>query len=425
MADIKPFKALIYNKKKIGNLSKVICPPYDIINKRQQAEYYQSSPYNIIRLLLNKDTNKDDAQNNRYTRAKEAFHNWIGRKVLVRDTKECFYLHKHVFKVGAKTFARYGIIGLLRLKKSVKGHERTKAEPTKDRLRLIREVHANLSPIFGLFTDTNNIIDKTFKSYFKNAKPFLKFTDRDRNSHSLWRIDDPEINNKFIKDIKRKHIFIADGHHRYAVGLKFAAEMNKRHKSTRDKEPWHYIMSYFTGMDSKGLVILPVHRLIKSIPKDKLEYILDILAKYFKIEAIKSKVKFLAYFKKAKKQRYCFGLYFKNADCFYVLRPKDKQIAKKAFPRHRKEFYNLDIFVLENLIIKKLLGVKDKSQLSYDPAAGSAVKSVANNEADAAFLVYPTKIGEVKRIALIDGHMPAKSTYFYPKVLAGLAVNKF
>lgn len=425
MAEIKPFKALIYNQKKIADFSRVICPPYDIISKQTQKDFYNSSPYNIIRLLLNKDTKKDTPDNDRYSRPKKTLDDWQRRNILIHDEKECFYLHKHVFKVNGKSISRYGILGLLKLEKSVLGHEKTKAEPMKDRLRLIRKVKANLSPIFVLFSDKKKTIHKVFNAKFRQKTPFMKFIDYDNNSHYLWRIEDELNKEKIRAAIKKKHTFIADGHHRCSVGFQFASQMRKKHQNSNGKEPWNYIMSYFANTESKGLVIFPVHRIIKNLDKKTLKYMLDILGKYFKIEVIKKRSEFVAHFDKKKKERHCFGLYFRGAKRFYILRIKDKQIIKKFFPKHKKEFHNLDIFTLEELVIKKLLKIREKSEIDYIPDAYRAIEAVESQRGDAVFLVSPTKIEDVKRVALVREHMPAKSTYFYPKVLAGLTLHKF
>ena len=115
MSALKAFQAVFYNKEKVENLSDVLCPPYDVISKEQQDAYYKQNPHNFIRLELAKETSKDNARDNKYTRAAKTYEEWLKKGVLVKDKPPCIYFYKQDYKYLGQKYTRTGFLALLNI----------------------------------------------------------------------------------------------------------------------------------------------------------------------------------------------------------------------------------------------------------------------------------------------------------------------
>ena len=169
MAKIKPFKAVTYNLDKFKDLSKLVCPPYDVISPAQQDYYHEVDANNFIHILLRRDSNK-------YQRAGNLFRSWIKEQILTQDGQPAIYFYSQDYNIKGEKRTRLGFIALLRLgdkSSPVFAHENTRREATDDRLKLIREVHANLSPIFVVSRDKKRVIQRVYERYLKGAQPMV------------------------------------------------------------------------------------------------------------------------------------------------------------------------------------------------------------------------------------------------------------
>ena len=169
-ATLKAFSALHYNTEKIKNLSLVVSPPYDVISKKELKTLRKKSPYNFSRVLL--------ASNNRYKEIGDKFRKWIKDGILVKEKTPALYLYQQNFAIEGKNYKRFGILGLLRMDKKgvVFPHEYTLKAPKKDRSRVIKEVKANLSPIFVIAPKPLKILNSLCHRHLK-LKPLLQFKD--------------------------------------------------------------------------------------------------------------------------------------------------------------------------------------------------------------------------------------------------------
>ncbi len=187
MTQVEPFNAIIYNQEKVNDLSKVVCPPYDIISPIRQQHYLELDPHNLIHILLGRDVPGED----KYKRAADYFESWMKDKIIVRDQEEFIYFYSQQYKLKGETKTRMGFICLLELdgqKSSVFAHEHTQLEPKEDRLKLLKKVKANLSPIFVVFPDSKRIIQRTYQKYILDKKPFIEISDGEKVMHKVWRL---------------------------------------------------------------------------------------------------------------------------------------------------------------------------------------------------------------------------------------------
>jgi len=434
MATIKAFPALRYNLEKTKEISSLVTPPYDVISKHQQSQFYRQGAHNLIRIILGQDKKGDNQQNNKYTRAAAYLDKWTKEAILIRDKAPAIYIYQQLFDFEGKKLSRLGFIGLLKLEPSGKGvvfpHEKTFCKPKEDRLSLLKSTRANLSPIFGLYSDSDSKIENLIKSRCLN-KPLMDF-EFEQVRNRLWPVNDPDFIISLEKLTRNKKIFIADGHHRYEVAClydKLTGKSQKADKPRRAAEPRQlnsaYIMMYFSALESRGLKVLPTHRVINNLPNVKLCSLKQALAKHFIIEHFTNYADLSQKLKSAKITEHFFGLYLGNK-IFYLL--KLRKITNKNAKHPAGSYKDLDVVILHNLIFKRILGIKEENsgdqQILYTREEGVALNLVDSKKYQAAFFMNPPKPIQISAISESLKKMPHKSTYFYPKPLSGLVINK-
>jgi len=422
MANIFPFCGLRYNKQKVKGINKVFAPPYDVILEPEQDRLYAQHPQNIVRLILGKVYRQDNDKDNRYHRALGFLKKWIKDEILVFDPKPCLYIYAQDYTIEGVKKTRIGFIARMQL--DGKGnrclpHEHTLVKPKEDRLKLIRAVEANLSPIFSFYLDNKDTISKTLKRYTAK-KALIDFKDKEKIRHRFWKVDDIGAIRNIRQLMKKKQIFIADGHHRYEVSLAYRAEMmNKLHTKTGD---FNYMMMYFTGFSEQNLSVLPTHRLVRPMP--------DLRAKIKKVEKYFKKVKLknLDTLLSAQKKTagFSLGLYYKRA--FYLLEIKNRALLSRLMRKSPLGWRKLDVAMLNKIVFEHVFGLKEadkEEKIGYTRDPKFALACVKKGYFEAAFFLKATKPQQVKKIALSRNRMPQKSTYFYPKPITGLVINKF
>ncbi|MBI4974229.1 MAG: DUF1015 domain-containing protein [Candidatus Omnitrophica bacterium] len=415
MPSIKPFKGIIYNLKKTKSLSSVIAPPYDVISEEMQDDLYRHNPYNIVRLTLGEIRSTDDVKDNRYTRAKTFFESWLKGHVMIQDRKEAIYIYSQTYRQNAKYVERIGFIALMKLsmgkKKNILPHENTLLAPKLDRLNLIRSVKANLEPIFVLYEDRSHRILDALKRFCRENRPFIDI-EFDKVVHKVWRLADPDIIRRIQKFMQAKDVFIADGHHRYEAAFTYALETKAA-----------YLMSYFVELNEKMLTVLPTHRLIKDIGILKKEDIKSRLSKFFDMEKI-SNLDSLVSKLNAMRELSVFGAYL-GEGIFHILKLKDARISDRLIKNHSKDWKRLDVTILHLFILEYILGISDdEDNVEFVKDPKEAARLVDKGKYKIAFFLNPTKVREVEHIAKLGERMPRKATYFYPKPLSGLVINR-
>jgi len=424
MPSIRPFNAVIYNKKKIKKISKVLAPPYDIIPPDMQDELYRIHKNNVVRLILGK-TNKNDTEiNNRYTRAASDFRAWLKKDILIEDSAPAIYIYTQTYACDDKKIDRVGFISLMELDledKKVLPHEKTLSAPKEDRLRLLRQIKANLSPIFMLYEDAGHKVNNILKSYSKNTKPFID-VNIDSVRHRVWAMTDKTAIKRAGDLISKKDIFIADGHHRYETSKNYARELIVSRASQSRIDSAKFFMAYFVELEEKSLSILPTHRLIKDARGLSAEEIVERLEKYFVVEKVSSRNKLLKRLN-ALKTCHALGMCLKNN--FYVLKLKDFEKAKTFMGEGSAAWKSLDVSILHLFVLKHVLEISDEDDnVEFVKDPNDAFKAIDKGGFKIAFFLNPTKVTQVKKVAEHGEKMPRKATYFYPKPISGLVFRK-
>ncbi|OGL38481.1 MAG: hypothetical protein A2042_08720 [Candidatus Schekmanbacteria bacterium GWA2_38_11] len=439
MAEILPFKGVIYNKEKINETEKVVTPPYDVISKDEQENFYRTHPYNIIRIILGKDIAGDDDKNNKYTRAAKYLQEWINDGILIKEKEDSIYIYEqkyHTKNNDLKT--RRGFIALTPLQDFKSGkifpHENTLSKPKEDRLKLMQACKGNLCQIFALYFDEKKEIDALFEKICSQP-PLFDIVDNNMITNRMWLVKDKKVVALIQNAMKKKQLLIADGHHRYETALNYRNERRKGLKNFTGEEDFNYITMMFVNAEGPGLSILPTHRVVYNLKDFNGEKILKKIGEYFEIESFPYREaeleKFIKELSSSGEKHPAFGMYIKGIDRFYLLTLKNKKLINGLFTEDKPEKWKeLDVAVLHDVIIENILGVSKDSQarqenIAYVKDEKEAVKKVKEDNFQIAFILNPTRVSQVKNIALKGLRMPQKSTFFYPKLLSGLVMNLF
>ncbi|MDP8212396.1 MAG: DUF1015 domain-containing protein [Candidatus Zapsychrus exili] len=419
MSTIKPFNAVRYNIEKIKDMSKVVAPPYDVISSEEQDELMSLSPYNFVHIDLAKEKSKDDKDNNKYTRAKKVYEDWFKKGILKQDEVPGIYFYKQEYKVQGQKYNRMGFISLMELANEedskVLPHENTHAHAVDDRFTLLKALNSSLSCIFVCYSDKHRKAEKIFNKNVVSQKPLVDIIDKDGVVHKLWQFQDEDMIKDINKSLAEQHIFIADGHHRYQVAKDYRRSRLARKMNSTGKEPFNYVMTYFTNIDSKDLKIFPMHRIVKKFPED-----LSFLEEFFRIDKVSNKNDLAVLLGRAGRNEHAFGLYLKSG--IKLLRLKNKLFIDEHIKEGSKEYKSLDATILKNFVFDKIGIASD--DIIYTKDLSEAIDMVNEGKAAASFIMNAVKISQLKEIALNGERMPPKTTYFYPKVLSGLTAYK-
>jgi uncharacterized protein (DUF1015 family) len=437
MAEVKPFKGVLFNTKEINDLAKVIAPPYDVISSSYQNDLYRRHPNNVIRLILGKRDSGDTDADDLHKRSAGYFKQWLADKVLIRDSDEAFYLTNVEFSVENKRVTRYGIIGLVKLEPFDKGvvlpHESTFSKVKSERLNLMKRSRANFCSIFGLYSDRADSLDH-IKAAADSRRADFDITDDQGIRHKLWRLTDERSRNDIQTALAGKTVYIADGHHRYETALNYRNWLKQTDPQFDERHPANFVMMSLSSLEDPGMVIFPAHRLVKDVPEQAMAALMPKLRQFFNIEsipidqgvdvAIAEADAALA----ANKHRNAIMAYMKENGAVHVMVLNEGVMAERYGGELPGPLLDLDVTVLTRLIMMDLLGfdqarLDDATKISYRTTSPEAVDAVINGKADIAFIMNPTRIEQVQRVAEHGLIMPRKSTYFYPKIISGQVMN--
>jgi len=395
----------------------VLAPPYDVISSEQREKLYAKSAHNIVRIDFGVEQPGDAEGNNKYSRANDLLNQWLTTGILAQDDVPAFYGYEIFYSLFGELHRLRGILALLQLEELGTGvfpHEETRPKAKADRLNLMYATGSNSSPIFGLY----NSPEKTANAIVGGitVPPYLSATDADGAEHRLHKITGADALKQIQAELAGRPIFIADGHHRYEVALAFKKEMDQktdRSASDDSPRPWDYVLMFLANIADEGLTILPTHRLAKGVASSSA--VLDKLTPDFAIRKMPACDDISAVLRAEGK--HSFGLYMGKQDGWHLLKYRGSKL-KDVHPA----LAELDVVILHELVMNRDLMITD---IAYEMSAVASVKRVDGGEFDAAFFLNATGVDELERVAGAGLRMPAKSTYFYPKLLTGLVLNRF
>ncbi len=431
MPEIQAFRGLRYDLGHVGSLSDVIAPPYDTIGPQLQEELYKRHPCNVVRLILNRlEPGDDDAANNRYTRAARFLKNWQAEGVLFREADPAIYVYEQEFSYAGLSFTRRGFMARLRISPFGEGqvfpHEETMSGPKMDRLMLTVVCRANLSQIFALYPDPENQAQALLEDAVADQTPVVA-TDHLGVAHRMWPVTDVAAISALASLVGPKPLFVADGHHRYETACNYRQQIYDAGMLSKE-HPANFVLTMCVAMEDPGLIVLPTHRLLHGLPAITSGELAARLGDRFNVrpagdgpqaaEAIWEEIETAA-------DQGTLGLYTHKdrrwliAELTEVGRGRLAQLAED----HTPEWRELGVSVLHRLVVEDLLGCTDLPPPKYVHLVEEVVEGLDTGEFPLAALVMPATVDHIRTISLGGERMPAKSTYFYPKLLSGLVIN--
>jgi uncharacterized protein (DUF1015 family) len=424
VADVQPFRALHYDLGKVGSLDAVASPPYDVIDAAGRARLLERSPYNAVAIDLPQPFDPADSASpgggDPYEGAAKTIDAWRADGALVEDSEPSIWaLTQDYTAPDGSSHSRHGILARVRVEDyesgGIRPHERTHPGPLQDRLELTRATGYNLSPIFSLSTeDAWPLVEPALA-----AEPWGEATDESGTVNRVWRVTDPAVHAAVTERLAGAELLIADGHHRYETARAYRDEVG-------GEGPHNYTLMALTGLDDPGLTVFPTHRLLSGFAADpeRQRRLGAGLRELFEI----SEVGVDGLDPAGEDGVGVFGLYDNFHKQGFRLRLKDTAELDRRLEAKPEAYRRLDSAILETLVLKGLAGMSDEDiterrGLEYAKSIPDALALLEDGSFDVAFIQRPVPIEQVKAVAETDENMPPKSTYFFPKVMTGIAFN--
>ena len=420
MALFIPFQGVRY---RVGDaeLREYVCGPYDVISRDERAALLVKNADNIVSVEL------PEGAESRYADSAARFAKMMASGLLMPDRNHCFYVYKMEFEDEGEPVSVEGVIGRLRLEAPEDGvvfpHENTYSGAKADRLSLMQAVTANISPVYALFGDE----DRAVRLLIADAaqRPPAASVTVDSVKHSIYPVRGVKAS-QLTAAFTGKAIFIADGHHRYETALNYKAWREALGETVDDSHPANYIMTACVPLEQPGLRILPTHRVLSGFPGFGREKLFAASEEFFEItDTDKGSAKWALL--DSHKARETSFLYYDGS--FKLFRLKGGAELSALMPGKSDAYRRLGVSALHAIVIDRFFSpaYPDKTledALYYTRDFGEATALIDNGGACCAFLLNPTRVTEIADIALNGERMPQKSTYFYPKLITGLVINK-
>jgi uncharacterized protein (DUF1015 family) len=461
MSEIQAFRGVRYDLGHVGSLSNVVAPPYDVIDADLQRALYDRHPANVVRLILNQDEPGDDDHNNRYTRSARLFRQWRRERILFTEADPALYVYHQEFTEGGVTYTRRGFMSRVRLERFGEGsifpHEETHGAAKADRLKLWSQCQANLSQIFALYPDEANKTQSILEVAVAGVAP-LEAIDHLGVVHRIWPVTDVATITQVIAAMGDRPLFIADGHHRYETAIALRDQLaasagrsvpERTHLAAREHDtlppehPANYVLMMCVSMSDPGMLVLATHRLFRGLRPTSSAELRERLRDSFAFEAAGSgaeRARTLWEEIQIEGHQATLGLYSAADDQWTLARLTDagrRRMAQVAID-HSFEWQALGVSILHRLVVDTLLDAPNLPAPKYVRDIEEVVRGLREGDTagrdatgqtgtagrfELAALVMPANVEHIRAISSHNERMPAKSTYFYPKLLSGLVIN--
>jgi uncharacterized protein (DUF1015 family) len=446
MAVISPFRAIRYPSRVQTAL---VAPPYDVLSGEDKARLLARDAHNIVAIDLPHIPPKQAGPDAVYGAAGATLEQWLAEGVLQQDDAPALYAYQQTYTHGGTTYKRRGFFSRVRLEAfgpggTIHPHEQTFSGPKEDRLKLMRATKANLSPVFGLYDDpSNDVTDLLFEAV--GLAPALATADlpsQDGKSivtSELWAVTDPAVIADVTKMMAAKHIYIADGHHRYTTCLNYRKEIaDARGTGIDPDEAINQCLFVLIAMQDPGLIIMPTHRVVAaaSLQDFYLEAFREAAGKYGQVVETKFRGDSLASLERELPGygAHAIGVYDPIEDTAVVFRPNgDDPLG--AFPddaaltQKSAAWRQLDVAILQHLVFDRIVSPEFGSpetgmSWAFPHEAHEVATLCRSGDYRVGFLLQPTPLTAVRDLCNANELMPQKSTFFYPKLATGMVVNR-
>lgn len=380
-----PFDGLLFDPARVGDLSMVTAPPYDIIGREEQRRLHRSSPYNIALVDLGED---GEGSQDKYTGAGELFRRWQEEGALSAVGHPAVYPYEMRFVHDGTPGAVRGVIVEVELEpwgRGVLPHERTMAAPVEDRLALMRATRANISPIYAV-CDGPSEPQAEILARAAHRPPDREVTDESGVVHRLWVEDPAPALAEWHRD---RRLLVADGHHRYQTALAFREEAH----AAWGPGSWDAVMMLLVDATAEEPPVLPIHRVVR------VETVPDLPG-----QRVRDLAEVLAWLAEGGMR---FGAAVKEGpDVAHVVGTLEGDPPAVA--------------ALHRQLLDPTAGVR---RVGYSPDAVAAEQAVRSGDADLALFLPAARVDEIRKVIDGGGRLPQKSTYFWPKPRTGMVVR--
>lgn len=410
MSDIRPFCAVRPNE---AFASKIAALPYDVYTRKEAKKEVEKNPLSFLKIDRPETMFPDDMDMYApkvYQKARNVLEEMIEKGEFIQDETPCYYLYELTRNGHRQT----GIVACASIDDyfngTIKKHENTREEKEQDRIRHVDTLDTQTGPIFLAYrfdAVLKEIIEET-----KRKTPVYDFISEDKITHRVWVIDESEMIERVQQCfVKINKIYIADGHHRAASAIKVGCKRRKEHPGYTGEEEFNYFLC--TLFAEEELEILDYNRVVKDLNGLSETEFLEKIKENFEVEEAEES----PYAPKQKKE---FGMYLGKK--WYKLQIKKEQISDDVVE-------NLDVSILQNKLLKPILGIKEPGKDNRIIFVGGirGLKELENcveNGFQVAFSMYPTSMQELFSVADAGRLMPPKSTWFEPKLRSGLFLHK-
>ncbi|MGC8624616.1 MAG: DUF1015 domain-containing protein [Phycisphaerae bacterium] len=442
MADIQPLAAIRYPQTEQTTF---ISPPYDVLSAVDKQHLLARNPHNVAAIDLPHVPPKNAGPVEVYQQAAKTMENWITQGVLRRDDTPALYPYEQTYTYDGTTYHRRGLFCRVRLEEfglqgAIHPHEQTFSGPKEDRLLLMRATQANLSPVFGLYDDTANTVTGKLFAAVANQAPVAQaqLPSQDGKSQvisELWSVRDPGVIASVRHELREKHLYIADGHHRYGTCLNYRAEITARHGAALPPDhPAHFALFVLIAMQDPGLIVLPTHRVAGNLAGFTMASFLQAAAG--KLQRVADEISGVDIDKLEKRLAeygaHAIGIYDPKIDRVVVVRPvnhdplatigEDPALVGKSEP-----WRQLDVAILQHLVFDRVVAPAFAGgrtmQWAFPHVAHEVREMCRSGQYQAGFVLQPTPLESVRQLCNANELMPQKSTFFYPKLATGLVIN--
>ncbi|MDK2971835.1 MAG: hypothetical protein PWP23_1590 [Candidatus Sumerlaeota bacterium] len=446
MAEVWPFAGTRYATKEHGiNLGDAIAPPFDDIGPALQKELHERDGRNVIRLTLGHEAPSDDDSNNRYSRSAECYREWKAAGILADEHRKCFYIYEQEFvpEGGTEPVKRLGFFALVKLQDfrsgKTRAFEQTHEGPKADRLKLLRTMQVNDSPLYMLYRDPEGGIDAVLKEVIGKSAPEEEFKSPDGITHRLWLMHKKDPILRIHEAMKPLRLFIAHGHHRYETALKYRDEMREMTGRRDGRQPYDFVLMYMQRAEEDTLYTRPIHRVLaRELGLEiEIDEVIEDLEEFFTVSEFKLNLKdiekaeqqILEKVKPNRQAKTRFVMTLPNGRSWQLTLKKDADLNEMIEEETMSDaLKQMDPVILHQYIISRgWIGNPemelDEDDIFYRKDIQAALELLKKRKGCVGFFMNPLSKDDALAVAENGELLPHNSVDFHPKIPSGLVMR--
>ena len=438
MAEIQPFQAVTYNTDHGVDVSDRIAPPYDVLDEKSKGQLLRQSAQNIVTIDLPHLPAKSVGPTEVYRQAGQVYRKWLSEKILTRRQNPALFVYQQTFSLGPRVFKRRGLVANVHLQSmgtskagrgSIHPHEQVFPAAKEDRLKLMYAAEAQLSAIFGIYSDPDQSIAGLLSSVIDGRQPLLYGTTlNDQVKHELWAVEEPQQVAGFRTAMAHKDLFIADGHHRYQTALTYAQQKKSDCKNSGNA---NYCLFVLVALEDPGMIVLPTHRVLTGLTGFSTSRLKEIVHAQDNLNIRKTP------FGPGQLEQLAASLgqggpheigLLSGPYCHILSTHGDHDPLKDLFPNHPKSWRLLDVAILHEIWIERVFRPNfggSTIHSSYTANLSQVAEQIQLKPPgnSLGLILRAPSLESIHQVSLSGHLMPQKSTFFYPKVATGLVIN--